>query len=354
MSSDDNNHSKKVNKTRTVVLSVFIDLIIAGLLLTIFVYFQHVRHMRVDDGGIITTDRPKGNEDTKKETGTDSEDSPDDTDIVDYGDFGESFPDVFAPAGTVESDENHYKSEDISITITENYSEYEDYVAKYYVFDVYIRNIENLYTVASTSRRPFTELVENSGAVAVVSGDYWKTNAKVAVRNSDWILDAEHIDGDICVLYENGVMEIISPYEYDPEYFKDPATGVYQIWDFGPTLVEDGKAVTDFRDHSDISGRNPRSAIGYIEPGHYILIVAEGRCDITYKGEKVYSKGIRLVDFARIFEELGCKVAYNLDGGDSAYAYYDGVILRQDYERANTPGQAPREIYDIICIGEVE
>ena len=80
------------------MLSVFIDLIIAGLLLTIFVYFQHVRHMRVDDGGIITTDRPKGNGGHKrKETGTDSEDLPDDSDIVDYGDFGESFPDVFAP-----------------------------------------------------------------------------------------------------------------------------------------------------------------------------------------------------------------------------------------------------------------
>ena len=117
-----------------------------------------------------------------------------------------------------------------------------DYVAKCYVFDVYIRNIENLYTVASTSRRPFTELVENSCAIAAISGDYWKTNAKAAVRNSDWILEAEYIDNDICVLYENGVMEIISPYEYDPEYFKDPATGVYQIWGLWPDpLLRTGK-----------------------------------------------------------------------------------------------------------------
>jgi hypothetical protein len=94
--------AEKQVKHALLVFSVLIDFIIAGLLLIVFVYYQHVRHMRVDDGGIITTDRPKGNEDTKKETGTDSEDLPDDSDIVDYGDFGESFPDVFAPAGTVE------------------------------------------------------------------------------------------------------------------------------------------------------------------------------------------------------------------------------------------------------------
>jgi exopolysaccharide biosynthesis protein len=65
---------------------------------------------------------------------------------------------------------------------------------------------------------------------------------------------------------------------------------------------------------------NPRSGIGYIEPGHYIAIVVDGR-------QKDYSVGMPIWDFADLFAEYGCTVAYNLDGGLSAAMIFMGEQL---------------------------
>ena len=58
---------------------------------------------------------------------------------------------------------------------------------------------------------------------------------------------------------------------------------------------------------------NPRSAIGYYEPGHYCLFVCEGRS----VGESV-SLGLKMTELAQFFADLGCKAAYNFDGGATA------------------------------------
>ena len=60
-----------------------------------------------------------------------------------------------------------------------------------------------------------------------------------------------------------------------------------------------------------------------------------------------------MFQLADVFEELGCKVAYNMDGGDSSQAYFNGNDIRVDEER-ELAGQAQRQLYDIICIGEVK
>ena len=61
-----------------------------------------------------------------------------------------------------------------------------------------------------------------------------------------------------------------------------------------------------------VQGLNPRSAVGYYEPGHYCFVVIDGR-------QPGYSKGATLMQLAQLFESLGCKEAYNLDGGKSAH-----------------------------------
>jgi len=86
-------------------------------------------------------------------------------------------------------------------------------------------------------------------------------------------------------------------------------TGAYQSWIFGPSLLdENGKAKKDFLTWSYIRELHPRTAIGYYEPGHYCFVVVDGR-------QKDYSRGMFLEELSQLFEQLGCKVAYNLDGG---------------------------------------
>ena len=55
------------------------------------------------------------------------------------------------------------------------------------------------------------------------------------------------------------------------------------------------------------------------------------------------SDGIRLSALSQLMADLGCKVAYNLDGGDSAQMYWNGKII-------NKTKNESRVISDIIYI----
>jgi exopolysaccharide biosynthesis protein len=178
-----------------------------------------------------------------------------------------------------------------------------------------------------------------------MNGDYiGNTNyCLVAERNGSLIRSSKYIESDICVLYYDGSMETITPKAYDLEKIK--SKNPYQIWNFGPSLLdENGKALTKYSSGTDklIDKRHPRAALGYYEPGHYSFIVVDGRSDD--------SQGVRMVQLGRLFEELGCSAAYNMDGGDSAQAYFGYTMIRGDEER----GDDQRNLYDIICIGEVK
>jgi len=100
--------------------------------------------------------------------------------------------------------------------------------------------------------------------------------------------------------------------------------------------VEDGQALTQFR--SRISGNNPRTAIGYYEPGHYCFVVVDGRQE--------NSDGMSLAELAALFQELGCKEAYNLDGGKSSAMVWNGSLV-------NDPADGGRRVSDIVYIAEV-
>ena len=261
------------------------------------------------------------------------------------------FESKFAPYGVVEKTSTSYRSHDININIDRITRLFDDSgVVSYYVIDVYVRSIDNIYTVSSDSRYFMEELCEAGGAVAAVSGDFWYKNAHIAVRGGEVLKRDNSTENDFCVMYNNGSMACFPGSALSDFTVTED---VYQVWNFGPSLLdESGEALRSFGSKNDISGTNPRSSIGYYEPGHYCFVVADGRVHVRYEGNRIKSYGITLRDLALVYEELGCVCAYNLDGGDSAYAYFDGDVIRQDYSRAHSENEEPRKIYDIICIGE--
>ena len=88
--------------------------------------------------------------------------------------------------------------------------------------------------------------------------------------------------------------------------------GAYQSWIFGPSLLdENGKAKNSFLTWSYIEESHPRTAIGYFEPGHYCLLLVDGR--------QKSSRGMFPAEMAKVFENLGCRAAYNLDGGHCSF-----------------------------------
>ena len=122
----------------------------------------------------------------------------------------------------------------------------------------------------------------------------------------------------------DGTMQIYTPEELDTQTLVD--TGAYQSWIFGPSLLDsNGKAKKDFLTWDYIRDSHPRTAIGYYEPGHYCLLVVDGR-------KKDYSRGMFLEEEAAIFEKLGCKLAYNLDGGHCSFMTLQDQVVNHPYK----------------------
>ena len=89
----------------------------------------------------------------------------------------------------------------------------------------------------------------------------------------------------------------------------------------GPYLIRNGQIYIDVsaqKLHS-ITGRNPRTAIGYTKEGNIIIVTADGR-------EKA-SVGLTLNELAWYMKQLGCVDAMNLDGGGSTVMYGAGQVL---------------------------
>ncbi len=352
-----------MKKKHSLILTFLLDIFLAATILCVFAYFHHIRYLwgivdtPTNGDGIVFAPPDDDNNDVNTTTTPIPDDGYDRS-----GDFGKKFYDRFLKTGEeIISNATEYKSSDISITLQEIntplYYNDKTYQIQYFVYDIYVRNVENFYTSAVTSRVPLNELMEFAQnedpsllqdlAIAAVNGDYWgnANHTQVAVRNGVLLRQSKHIDSDILVMYYDGTMETIHPKDFDFDAIA--AKSPYQIWEFGPSLLdESGNALStkDFDpssyDSHVIDSRNPRCGVGYYEPGHYCFVMVDGRSSD--------SDGIRMFQLAEIFEALGCTLAYNMDGGDSAQAYFNGTVIREDEERTEQ-----RKLFDIVCIGEV-
>lgn len=171
-------------------------------------------------------------------------------------------------------------------------------------------------------------------AVIAINGDYYnfKESNGVVIRNGVLYREDDNLKRDVCVLYWDGTMKTFAPGEFDTA--AEMARGAYQAWNFGPYLLgENGEALEDF--NSSVKPQNPRTAIGYYEPGHYAIVVIDGR---SYK-----SIGMSMKNLSKLMEGLGCKVAYNLDGGESSEMVWGT-------ERISVPYKNGRQNSDAVMI----
>ena len=92
----------------------------------------------------------------------------------------------------------------------------------------------------------------------------------------------------------------------------------------GPYLIKDNEVYIDTKEQklNAITGRNPRSAIGYTQDGVLIMVTVDGR--------EESSVGMTLGQLASLMKSFECYNAMNFDGGGSSVMYVNGKI-------ANTP-----------------
>ena len=251
--------------------------------------------------------------------------------------LSEKFSDQYTD--TVVVTENSYTSPDISITVSEETLGR----TTYYLADIYVRDITCFQsalargTYGSGFRDSIQDMALLNNALLAVNGDYYgNTNEGVVIRNGV-IYRANSTNCDVCVLYYDGILRVMPGSSFSVE--EAVADGAWQAWTFGPALLDtDGSVLTSFSSTGRIISANPRTAIGYYEPGHYCLVVVDGR------GE---SEGITLPDLSQLFHDLGCTAAYNLDGGNSSIMVWNNAVI-------NEPSGGGRESSDALLITEVK
>jgi len=195
-------------------------------------------------------------------------------------------------------------------------------------------------------------LSRREGVIFALNGDYMTYNEKELkgpiIRNGVCYWSGSSNDNceDTLVFMPDGSLVIMEPGQYTSDQLLE--MGVQQTLSFGPTLVKDGVALTaeQMKNVRGINNpKNSRSAIGMIEPNHYIAIVAETLIP--------HSAGISLPDLAVVFQELGCTVAYNLDGSASACMTFMGNMVNTVINNGNTL-LGPRPMVDMIAFGRTD
>lgn len=228
------------------------------------------------------------------------------------------------------ADEWNYVSDTKTISIKEVASEQGQKPVAYYVADVTIDDASILKS-AFAKNEFGTNIIEytskiaaDHNAVLAINGDYYGFRQNgILIRNGQVYRDSPARNG--VKIYRDGSMEVYDETGITAQELVNE--GVWQTLSFGPALVVDGQVQSNFEDVSidknfgnrTIENANPRTGIGMIAPNHYVFVVVDGRSSD--------SKGMTLSQFAKVFADLGCTEAYNLDGGGSSTMYFMGKVV---------------------------
>ena len=250
---------------------------------------------------------------------------------------------ALAPAGTFAQPgedpvigEMTYKSQDINISIEKQRID----KTNVYVADIYVSSVQNFRRGFSHGKwranaQKLRVLASDNAAILAITGDYSSLFDKgLVVANGEIIRKSPNALRHNCLIYSDGRMETFGQKEMDIGELK--LEKVWQTFLFGPELLGDDGAYFDHF-NSKIGVANPRTVIGYFSPGHYCFVLVDGRGN--------GNRGMTLIELSRFMSELGCKQAYNLDGGQSAMMMFNGKMV-------NSPYKGGRSLNDMVYIGE--
>lgn len=247
--------------------------------------------------------------------------------------------------GSVFFDATTYRSADLYVKVTNVYKGGQNY----YVADVRTRDISKLFTafsgngysVKKNSERT-SVIARRHGAVIAINGDYYNARKQgLVIRNGMLYRPTPYYD--VAAIFADGTMKTYTRSQITAKELI--AEGCVQAFGFGPKLMDGkGNALSAKQLNSiqkKIANINPRTGIGYFGPNHFAFVVVDGR------KPKKGMIGMTFVEFANLFKSLGCKEAYNLDGGGSSAMVFMGKVLNHPCDAAGE-----RKISDILYFGE--
>lgn len=248
---------------------------------------------------------------------------------------------VAGKENTAQITENSYSDDSLSVEI----SSYRVENTTVYVADILTEEPQALLAAFSQNSygRNITavssETAESVGAVLAVNGDnYGSRERGYVIRNGVLYRETPASDQEDLVIWSDGSFSIIREAEISARELLEQ--GAWQVFSFGPGLLEEGEVLVDSSDEVDRArASNPRTALGQIGEGHYALVVSDGRSD--------ESEGLSLYELAQFLQRLGVQTAYNLDGGGSSTMVFLGQVVNQP---VGGRGSGQRAVTDIVYV----
>ncbi len=208
---------------------------------------------------------------------------------------------------------------------------------------------------SSTTRGRFVAGAAN--AVIAINGDYFtKQECKVVLRMGTQYRNTADGLRDLLIIDKNGDLSYLNaPKKEDyAVYYEANRDKLYQVFCFGPVLVENGVSVIPADYENGYIGAQKaaqRTALCQIGPLEYMLVT-------SYGNQTEGNKGMTIPEFAQVCEiagktinpEGGCRLAFNLDGGNSTtmnFKRMDKESGKLKYVKVNCP-EIERFLSDII------
>ena len=222
-----------------------------------------------------------------------------------------------------------YRSDILSVEVRRESVQKKKAATNYYVAHVYTRDVNSFYSTFATNRkdgrsRAFPEEMANRyKSVIWFTGDnliHAERNGKGILIRDGRIYSKKKASNALAYYAEKQAFAIYDRRSIDADTLWE--TGAQDVFSFLrlADLVVDGKVS---KGATATTARNPRCAVGMVEPGHFVIIATDGR----QTGLGMYDIGFTLVELADLFLNEGCTLAYNLDGGYSTSLIFLGVKL---------------------------
>jgi exopolysaccharide biosynthesis protein len=232
-----------------------------------------------------------------------------------------------------------YSDENIQISI-ETILKYDStiYVADIQVSDAaYLKTAFANNTYGRNVKAKTSDIAAAQNAIFAINGDYYGFRDDGYVLRNGIIYRDSASENEALVIDQNGNFSIADENDVSMASLSEN----WQVLSFGPALVENGDIMVDSSSEvGQAKESNPRTAIGQISAGHYLVIVSDGRTD--------ESEGLSLLQLAQEFKERGCTIAYNLDGGGSSTMVFNGEVVNNPTDGRSI---AEREVSDIVYFG---
>ncbi|MBO2516533.1 MAG: hypothetical protein CW338_04535 [Clostridiales bacterium] len=227
---------------------------------------------------------------------------------------------------------------------------------RWFETEVFCSEESPLYTVlSSTSKGEGKSLVNpvklanSNHAVLALSDDYYghrfSNHLTIGVIIRNGIIRNEKTypahkgrfpNLETLAVFNDGSMKTYLSDEHTAQEYLD--MGAENVFSFGPILVQNGAVGRDVMKSDYYHYREPRCAIGMIEPYHYMIITVDGRLD------KENIRGVYMDWVAQRMIDCGVTEALNLDGGGTCILMFMG-------KRLNKTGSSIRNLNSMICFG---